>query len=342
MMLHGLTNKIPNLGKGKIMTKFGFIRQIIISCPSDCDNLALKSLDVINSINFQNEISNEILNPVYWKQNTYPNFNKDGVQEEINKQILYKSDILIAIFKNTIGTPTNNYISGCVEEIKRHIDAGKDTIVFFLSNEEKLDLELINFKKLFRKNSIYVEYNNEYDFCNKLKIKLQTLLVKSPISEKERVLSLINNPSIKDRLRERTGYEYKFKSIDFNGNDIQLKVQSFKLEKINNHTYEWVTNNDIVISHSEKKVSQNELINILDNELTNSFKFYLLVPYNEQYITRYTNMLVNNDAVVTGFGEVDKNPKLWRIWFLHNDGYIHPFLSKTFMANHSLIDLSGF
>jgi hypothetical protein len=52
-------------------------------------------------------------------------------QEVLDQQILDDADILIGIFGTRIGTPTEEYISGTVEEIKRHCGAGKTAKVYF-------------------------------------------------------------------------------------------------------------------------------------------------------------------------------------------------------------------
>lgn len=49
----------------------------------------------------------------------------------INRQLLDDADIVIGIFGPRIGTPTEEYIGGTVEEIKKHVAAGKTAKVYF-------------------------------------------------------------------------------------------------------------------------------------------------------------------------------------------------------------------
>ena len=49
----------------------------------------------------------------------------------INRQLLDDADIVIGIFGTRVGTPTAEYVSGTVEEIKRHVAAGKTAKVYF-------------------------------------------------------------------------------------------------------------------------------------------------------------------------------------------------------------------
>jgi hypothetical protein len=44
---------------------------------------------------------------------------------------------------------------------------------------------------------------------------------------------------------------------------------------------------------------------------------------------------------VTGKGSVDADdPDWWRIWFFHPEGFVHPYSARSYLANHSLVDLS--
>jgi len=60
-------------------------------------------------------------------------------QEFINEQVLEKADLLIAIFWTRIGTPTSEHASGTVEEIEKHIDSEKTTMIYFSSQPVALD-----------------------------------------------------------------------------------------------------------------------------------------------------------------------------------------------------------
>jgi hypothetical protein len=49
----------------------------------------------------------------------------------INRQLLDEADIVVGIFGTRVGTRTEKYVSGTVEEIKRHVAAGKTAKVYF-------------------------------------------------------------------------------------------------------------------------------------------------------------------------------------------------------------------
>ena len=71
-----------------------------------------------------------VLLPVKWEtQNTLP----VGVSSQtvINRQLLDDADIVIGIFGTHAGAPTKDDVSGTVEEIKKHVAAGKTAKVYF-------------------------------------------------------------------------------------------------------------------------------------------------------------------------------------------------------------------
>lgn len=71
-----------------------------------------------------------VLLPIKWETQSTPQL---GVPAHtvINRQILDDADIVIGIFGTPIGTPTEKYTGGTIEEIKRHVAAGKAAKVYF-------------------------------------------------------------------------------------------------------------------------------------------------------------------------------------------------------------------
>src|SRR6202012_1933626 len=52
-------------------------------------------------------------------------------QQILNEQILSKADLLVGVFWTRVGTKTPQYESGSIEEIERHIAAGKPAMLYF-------------------------------------------------------------------------------------------------------------------------------------------------------------------------------------------------------------------
>lgn len=71
-----------------------------------------------------------VLLPVKWETEITPPLGVPA-QTVINRQLLDEADIVIGIFGTRTGTPTKEDIGGTVEEIKKHVAAGKTAKVYF-------------------------------------------------------------------------------------------------------------------------------------------------------------------------------------------------------------------
>lgn len=102
--------------------------RLMISCPSDVKT----EIEIINRVvdNINDSIGfsmNIFVKTLYWSKNVMPEAG-EYPQSIINKQILDKSDAIIAIFGNRIGSPTQHYESGTIEEIELMIQKGKQVL----------------------------------------------------------------------------------------------------------------------------------------------------------------------------------------------------------------------
>ena len=97
--------------------------------------------------------SKVMLTPIGWETHTSPEL---GVrpQELINQRLLVDCDLLIGVFWTRLGSPTGNEASGTVEEIHRHLNAGKPAMIYFSSKPVALkalienNMSLLNCSKL--------------------------------------------------------------------------------------------------------------------------------------------------------------------------------------------------
>jgi len=71
-----------------------------------------------------------VLLPIKWETHSTPQLGSPP-QTILNRQLVDEADILIGIFGTRIGTPTEDHVSGTVEEIKKHVAAGKTAKVYF-------------------------------------------------------------------------------------------------------------------------------------------------------------------------------------------------------------------
>ena len=118
--------------------------RLMISCPSDVKT----EIEIINRVvdNINDSIGfsmNIFVKTLYWSKNVMPEAG-EYPQSIINKQILDKSDAIIAIFGNRIGSPTQHYESGTIEEIELMIQKGKQVFVYFSDKpvrKSEIDME---------------------------------------------------------------------------------------------------------------------------------------------------------------------------------------------------------
>lgn len=120
------------------------VLQVLVTSPNDVPKSIIEN--VIESVNQWNKLNSSVRNiylkPVRWETDVYSTLGNEEPQQIINTQIVSKSDILIGVFWTRIGTPTDNYESGSVEEIERHIVTDKPAMLYFL--KKKVPLELFN------------------------------------------------------------------------------------------------------------------------------------------------------------------------------------------------------
>ena len=105
-------------------------RCLLIS-PSDVQQEREALVDVVNHWNAQiGDALEARLELVRWESHSIPDMS-GAPQEKINEQLLESCDFAIAIFWYRVGTPTQEYESGSIEEIHRIRESGKRVLVYF-------------------------------------------------------------------------------------------------------------------------------------------------------------------------------------------------------------------
>lgn len=145
---------------------------VFIASPGD---VGAARVQVRNSVRLWNEIHTKhrkaILFPLGWETNSAPEMGRPA-QEIINDKLLADADILVGVFWTRLGTPTEGYASGSVEEIERHIEAGKPTLLYFSEEpvamasvvREEYD-RLQEFKESCRSRGLYHEFADITQFA---------------------------------------------------------------------------------------------------------------------------------------------------------------------------------
>lgn len=171
--------------------KLGHIFNIMVGSPSDVSDITQKAIDCIHHWNTVNSNDRNIaLVPHHWTSSSYPSLS-NSAQKVLNSQLVDKSDALVAIFGSRIGTPTDEHISGTVEEIEEHRKAGKPVMVFFCDQiSANFDMDQIVKLSEYRKSleGLYEMFGSIEDFEKKFTNKLH-LLVQSEFQSQ-----IENNP----------------------------------------------------------------------------------------------------------------------------------------------------
>ena len=146
------------------------VYRIMIGCPGDVREEVETAKEVINRwTRVHAEQDRIVLLPINWETNSYPEHGAHP-QKILDKQVVEKSDLLIAIFGARLGSQTDTAASGTIEEIEEHIKAGKPVMLFFrmlndttsVSSEEFIRFE--SFKKSVKSRALYREYKAAQDF----------------------------------------------------------------------------------------------------------------------------------------------------------------------------------
>lgn len=159
--------------------------RVMVASPRDV--IAERSVvrEVLQEWNIvHSEIRKMVLLPVGWETHVFPSTGEHP-QAIINKQILRNCDLLIGVFWTRIGTATDDYASGTVEEIEEHIKSDKPVMLYFSSAPvlpDSVDSQQYSQLKAFREScksrAIYETYSDLNDFRSKLYRQLQLKLNK--------------------------------------------------------------------------------------------------------------------------------------------------------------------
>lgn len=171
--------------------------KVFIASPGDVLKQRNEVELIINKWNIENTDSKKVvLMPVRWEDNSVPTYkeNQSG-QMILNKQIVGKSDILIAIFGSKLGSRVDGYESGTIAEIDYFSKEVSDKIgVFFI--KENIDprmyteyVRVDEYRKSLSddKKGLYREYDPE------IVRRFLTVKVQEILDEKKKDLDSVVN-----------------------------------------------------------------------------------------------------------------------------------------------------
>jgi hypothetical protein len=160
---------------------------VMIASPGDVEVERRITREIIHEWNAIHSSSRGMaLMPIGWETHSHPSM-EDRPQGVLNGQILNDADLLVAMFWTRIGTPTGEAVSGSVEEIERHLKAGKPAMIYFSSAPVRLDSVdeaqyklLREFKDQLRTRGLYETYDTASNFQDKFRRQLATKINSDP------------------------------------------------------------------------------------------------------------------------------------------------------------------
>lgn len=174
-----------------------------------------------------------VLLPLGWETSSAPNMGRPA-QELINEKLVTDADILVGVFWTRLGTPTKEYDSGSVEEIERHIQAGKPTLLYFSSEPVALDSvdrdeyeRLVSFKKSCQSRGIYHEFSSPAKFADDFNMHLAMHLndlIGQEASNSATADAIPNAPAPTLKLSKEAQILLKTASQDPHGHVIAMRV----------------------------------------------------------------------------------------------------------------------
>jgi nucleoside 2-deoxyribosyltransferase len=111
------------------------VYNVMVGSPSDIASAlsvvreALARWNVMHS-----EDKGVVFLPLSWQTHSSPELG-NSAQTILNRQLITRSDLLIAVFWTRLGTPTAEADSGTVEEILKHIEQGKPVMIYFCERD---------------------------------------------------------------------------------------------------------------------------------------------------------------------------------------------------------------
>ena len=195
------SGKLPDsflAGCGRKITYLATVYRVLIGSPNDVQEERRIARETVYSWNDYNSKSmGAVLLPILWETHSTPSINGQGPQKVLNAQVVEPSQILVAIFWHRLGTPTDRYDSGTVEEIERFIAQKKPTLVYFCTRAIPQSIEadefkrLQNFKNILKSKGLFAEFETKEE----LSIKLEKHLT-------ETVRNLLASPNLDVDWRE--------------------------------------------------------------------------------------------------------------------------------------------
>jgi hypothetical protein len=188
------------------------VHNVFIASPSDVLDERIIAREVIYEWNAaQAESEEAVLQPIGWETHSFPEMG-DRAQGIINRQILGKSDILVAIFWYRLGTATGVAESGTIEEIENHLEAKRPAMIYFSSKDlpRNIDTEQLEAVRRaennYRSRGLIGTFANSEDFRRVFTRDLAVRMVEYLKSQPSRTSNSLVAPDLRFALIENQSH----------------------------------------------------------------------------------------------------------------------------------------
>ena len=164
----------------------------MIASPSDVSKERQAIREAVFEWNYKHSHPNRmVLMPLTWETHSAPLLGEGQdkrAQKVINDMVLKHADVLVAIFKSRIGSPTGRSASGTIEEINVHCSLGKPVMRYFgkcdifhnillpLGRQAEHSKTVRAYKEECKKDGLICEYENPVELKNKFYGHLQLVV----------------------------------------------------------------------------------------------------------------------------------------------------------------------
>lgn len=231
------------------MSYLADVYKIMIASPSDVfpeRNIVKEVLYEWNVIN--SEKYKLVLLPIGWETHSTPAMG-DKPQIILNEQILKGCDLLVGIFWTRVGTATDSYASGTIEEIEEHITTKKPTMLYFSNSPVRLDSvneeqysKLLEFKQSCQSRGLYETFVNINEFKDKffrqlqLKVNNDDYFRRQPIINNNENVSISTVPNVPN-LSKEAKILLKEAANDLSGMVLKFRDSTGMSLQIGGHNY---------------------------------------------------------------------------------------------------------
>lgn len=208
------------------------VYNVMIASPSDVAKEREKVVEALAEWNRHNTAEKKcVFIPLRWEEDSAAHMGCPP-QKILNRQLCERSDMLIAIFWTRLGTPTEGFASGTVEEIEYHLNAHKPVMLYFCDRDIPMDTDreqlekLKEYQKSVEHKALYHTFKRPADLKNLLLNQLRTAVITEEPFVSERNVLETGDKEVMEK-------ECPSLRIDINGKD-EIKLVLPQLPNMEN------------------------------------------------------------------------------------------------------------